>query len=166
MSWITTSDEKGGMLAARYLLEQGCKNILHITYSLKMLCAKDRYSGFIQEIKKANQKDSGLLVLEYTPLRVGLGEYLKENKVDGIFAFNDMLAYETLNILEKEDIKDVKIVGFDNIQEMFHFPIKIVTIGGDKKEMAKTAVETLLGRIEKKEDVVHHHIFDVFLSEE
>ena len=56
VSWITTSDEKGGMLAARYLLEQGCKNILHITYSLKMLCAKDRYSGFIQEIKKQIKK--------------------------------------------------------------------------------------------------------------
>lgn len=166
ISWITTAENKGGALAARYLMEQGCKNNLHITYSLDMICGKERYEGFLDEIKNANENQDLLLVLWYEPLRDLLPKYLKEHEVDGIFAFNDMLAYETLNILKKENRQDIKVVGFDNIQELFNFPVKISTIGSNKKEMAKTTVKVLIEKIEKKDVGLEHHIFDVFLSAE
>ena len=166
ISWITTSENKGGALAARYLMEKGCKNNLHITYSLDMICGKERYEGFYDEIKEAGVNKDLLLVLGRESLKVLLPKYLKEHEVDGIFAFNDMLAYETLNVLKKENRKDIRVVGFDNIQELFNFPIKISTIGSDKKAMAKTTVNVLLEKIENKDERLEHHIFDVFLSTE
>ena len=166
ISWITTSENKGGILAARYLIEKGCKKNLHITYSLDMICGEERYEGFLNEIKSAGLKSDLLLILGRTPLKEMLPNYLKENEVDGIFAFNDMLAYEILNILKKENREDVKVVGFDNIQEMFNFPIKIATIGGDKKNMAKTAVKVLLEKILQRDERVEHRIFDVVLEKE
>lgn len=166
VSWITTAEEKGGSIAAKYLLENGCKNLLHITYSLKMVCGKERYDGFLEEIRKAGVNDNHIILLERESLLSVLPNYLRENKIDGIFAFNDMLAYETLNILKKEKISGVRVVGFDNIQEMFHFPVSITTIGGDKKAMAQTTADVLLEKIENKDTLSYHHIFDVFLSEE
>ena len=166
VSWITTAEEKGGSIAAKYLLENGCKNLLHITYSLKMVCGKERYDGFLEEIRKAGVNDNHIILLERERLLSVLPNYLRENKIDGIFAFNDMLAYETLNILKKEKISGVRVVGFDNIQEMFHFPVSITTIGGDKKAMAQTTADVLLEKIENKDTLSYHHIFDVFLSEE
>lgn len=167
VSWITTAEKKSGSIAAKYLLEHGCKNILHITYSLYMVCGKERYDGFIEEIRKAGLNDTHLIVLVCTPspLREVLPQYLKDNKIDGIFAFNDMLAYETLDILREENITDVKVVGIDNIQEMFRLPVKITTIGGDKKAMAQTTVDVLLEEIENKNVASYHRVFDVFLSE-
>ncbi|MGN1052165.1 MAG: substrate-binding domain-containing protein, partial [Candidatus Scatosoma sp.] len=95
-----------------------------------------------------------------------LGEYLKEHEVDGIFAFNDMIAYETLHLLKKLNRQDVRVVGFDNIQELFKFPVKISTIGADKTEMAKTAVQVLLEKINNSDERAKHRIFDVFLITE
>lgn len=166
VSWITTSENNGGALAAKYLTERGCKNNLHITYSLDMICGKERYEGFVNELKRSGKKDDLLLVLGRTPLRSCLGEYLKEHEVDGIFAFNDMIAYETLNRLKKLNRPDIKVVGFDNIQEMFHFPVKISTIGADKAAMAKTAVQVLLEKINSSDEPAKHRIFDVFLVPE
>ena len=124
------------------------------------------YEGFYDEIKEAGVNKDLLLVLGRESLKVLLPKYLKEHEVDGIFAFNDMLAYETLNVLKKENRKDIRVVGFDNIQELFNFPIKISTIGSDKKAMAKIAVNVLLEKIENKDERLEHHIFDVFLSTE
>lgn len=166
ISWITTSENKGGMLAAKYLMEKGCKNNLHITYSLDMICGKERYEGFLSEIKSADIKDDLLLVLGSESVEKLLNEYLKDHKVDGIFAFNDMIAYATLNALKKQRREDIKVVGFDNIQEMFNFPIKINTIGADKKAMAKTAVKVLLKKIIERDERAEHRIFDVFLDTE
>lgn len=166
ISWITTSENKGGALAAKYLIGKGCKNNLHITYSLDMICGKERYEGFLNEIKSADMKDDLLLVLGVDPVAPILKEYLNEHEVDGIFAFNDMIAYATLNALKKLNREDIKVVGFDNIQEMFNFPIKINTIGADKKAMAKTAVKVLLKKITKSDERAEHRIFDVFLESE
>ena len=166
ISWITTSENKGGALAAKYLIGKGCKNNLHITYSLDMICGKERYEGFLNEIKSADMKDDLLLVLGVDPVAPILKEYLNEHEVDGIFAFNDMIAYATLNALKKLNREDIKVVGFDNIQEMFNFPIKINTISADKKAMAKTAVKVLLEKISKCDERVEHRIFDVFLDSE
>ena len=166
ISWITTSEIKGGALAAKHLMQKGCKNNLHITYSLDMICAKERYEGFLDELKGSRANRDLLLVIGREPLKVLLPKYLKEHEVDGIFAFNDMLAYETLNILKKENRQDIKVVGFDNIQELFNFPIKINTVGSDKRAMAKTTVKVLLEKIEKKDDKLEQLIFDVFLNTE
>lgn len=166
ISWITTSENKGGALAARYLMGKGCKNNLHITYSLDMICGKERYEGFLDEIRSAGKTDDLLLVLGKTSIEIELKEYLKKHEVDGIFAFNDMIAYETLNILKKQNREDIKVVGFDNIQEMFKFPVKISTIGADKRAMAKTAVKVLLEKINQKDERAEHRIFDVFLDPE
>jgi len=166
ISWITTSESKGGALAARYLMEKGCKNNLHVTYSLDMICGKERYDGFVNELKSAGAKDDLLLVIGGNFLEPQLREYLEHHEVDGIFAFNDMIAYATLNVLKKVHREDIKVVGFDNIQEMFHFPVKISTIGADKKAMVNAAVKVLLEKIEQKDDRAEHRIFDVFLSPE
>ena len=166
ISWITTSENNGGALAARYLMERGCKNNLHITYSLDMICGKERYEGFLREIKNAGMKEDLLLVLGYSPLKKLLKAYLKEHEVDGIFAFNDMIAYAALSVLKEEKREDIKVVGFDNIQETFKFPFRISTIGADKKAMAKTAVSVLMEKINNGDESAENHIFDVFLVSE
>lgn len=163
ISWITTSENKGGELAAQYLIDRGSKNNLHITYSLDMICAKERYEGFYNALKANGLKDDLLLVLGRVRLKELLVDYLKAHEVDGIFAFNDMVAYETLAILKEIHRNDIKVVGFDNIQEMFRFPTRISTVGADKKAMAKAAVEVLLRQIEKVDESLEHRIFDVFL---
>ena len=164
VNWIATAENRGGALAAKFLMDNGCKNNLHITYSLDMICAKERYDGFLKGIKDANLKDDLLIVIGKEALSRRLGEYFAEHEVDGIFAFNDMLAYETLYFLKSINREDIKVVGFDNIQEDFSFPVRINTIGSDKREMAKNCVDILLKKINKHGDLPEHRIFDVFIQ--
>ena len=50
---------------------------------------------------------------------------LKENpKIDSIFCFSDLIAYEVLRELEKLNRQDIIVIGFDEIQKERCYPIK------------------------------------------
>ncbi len=74
---------------------------------------------------------------------------------DAVFAMNDTLALGALRALGAAGIRvpeDVAVIGFDNIDEAQYSVPSLSTVDTGREEIAETAVELLLERIDEKTD--------------
>ena len=147
---IHTDDEEGGRLAAARLADDGCKNAVCITEALELTCAYDRYHGFEEELKRRGISKPRIVNPNVPGLEQQLLSLMKspEGFPDGIFCFNDMLAFETLYFIEKNNLPSVKVIGYDNVQQEIHIPRRLTTVGTDKLALAKRATEMMISKVE------------------
>ncbi len=147
---IHTDDEEGGRLAAARLADDGCKNAVCITEALELTCAYDRYHGFEEELKRRGISKPRIVNPNVPGLEQQLLSLMKspEGFPDGIFCFNDMLAFETLYFIEKNNLPSVKVIGYDNVQQEIHIPRRLTTVGTDKLALAKPATEMIISKVE------------------
>ena len=168
VDYVYTDDVKGGMLAAKKLLEADCRKLLMISEVLSLTCAYDRFQGFKTELE-ANGLKPDLLIRSGLDIEV-FGEKISElgknsDYPDGIFCFNDMIAFETLFYIEKYNLPSVKIVGYDNIQEEIKIPKRLTSVGTDKLKLCERAVSVLLNKIENGCTFTQREKADVFLAD-
>ena len=137
---IHTDDEAG----------DGCKNAVCITEALELTCAYDRYHGFEEELKRRGISKPRIVNPNVPGLEQQLLSLMKspEGFPDGIFCFNDMLAFETLYFIEKNNLPSVKVIGYDNVQQEIHIPRRLTTVGTDKLALAKRATEMIISKVE------------------
>ncbi len=147
---IHTDDEEGGRLAAARLADDGCKKAVCITEALELTCAYDRYHGFEEELKRRGISKPRIVNPNVPGLEQQLLSLMKspEGFPDGIFCFNDMLAFETLYFIEKNNLPSVKVIGYDNVQQEIHIPRRLTTVGTDKLALAKRATEMIISKVE------------------
>ena len=168
VDYVYTDDVKGGMLAAKKLIEADCRKLLMISEVLSLTCAYDRFQGFKTELE-ANGLKPDLLIRSGLDIEV-FGEKISElgknsDYPDGIFCFNDMIAFETLFYIEKYNLPSVKIVGYDNIQEEIKIPKRLTSVGTDKLKLCERAVSVLLNKIENGCTFTQREKADVFLAD-
>lgn len=147
--YITTDDVMGGRLAARKLIDSGCKSFAYLAADLDITCVKDRLEGFAAELKT---EGFGAEVINMeNGVRNTIRSYAETRELpDGIFCFSDMIAYEALNVLRAMGKDSVKIVGYDDIQADIPIPINLTTIGINKPRYVQSVVRLLLDKIESK----------------
>ncbi len=156
---VECDNRQGGELAAKHLIESGCKRLLMVSgVSENSMPADDRALGF-EDVCKQNgvfykiiqtsigQYDS----LDYHELLEGTLEL--DEEIDGVFASSDLIAAQVLQVCEKfgrKVPKDLKLVGFDDvmISQLTNPPIS--TIHQPIKEMAETAVDMVIAASEGK----------------
>lgn len=165
IDYIRTDDEEGGRLAARKLLNIGCKHPVYISIKMTASCAYDRYTGFCVEFEKAGlQKPVNIkydVLEEEFPRLFADPDYAP----DSFFCFSDLIAFDVLCLLEKFGMKKLPVIGFDNIQQEVRIPNRLVSVGTDKRAMAERAVEVLASRIETGKGPRIAETFGVFLCE-
>lgn len=166
IDYIHTDDEEGGRIAARRLSEAGCKNIVCLTETLQLTCAYDRYSGFKEELVRRGHGEPAILDAFPETLEERFLTLCKERGApDGIFCFNDMLAFEMLYLYEKHGLPPAKIIGYDAVQEQIHIPRRLTSIGTNKKELAEAAAQILISRVENELTPLKAEKRDVYLVE-
>lgn len=151
---VTTDNRQGTILATDHMIKCGCKNIAFIGPDLESYPSKTRERVF-KESMELNQ-------LRYKILKESeiTGELLQKEiiaGIDGIFAWNDIVAIKCISMLLEREIKipkDIQIVGYDNIElsEIIH--PKLTTIAQPIAELGKLASEYIVGIIENgKEEI-------------
>lgn len=168
VDYIYTDDEKGGALAAKKLISAGCDKLLMISEGLSLTCAYDRFCGFKTEVEEKGLKTD--LLIRSGLDNEGFGKKILELKTndnypDGIFCFNDMIAFETLFYIEKYNLPPVKIVGYDNIQEEIKIPKRLTSVGTDKLQLCERAVSILLNKVQNDCATTQKAKADVFLAD-
>jgi LacI family sucrose operon transcriptional repressor len=147
----------GGKLAAKHLIESGCKHLIHISGVHETAMPADaRAIGFREVCKEENVSfvEVATNAFQYNNLeyRKEIEQVLKENPLtDGIFASSDVIAAQILQVCHKLDIKiptQIKVVGFDDVNIASLTTPRITTIHQPVKEMAKIAVELLISASE------------------
>lgn len=157
---ICTDDEEGGYIAAKHLIENGRKKILHLGGLDSITCAMQRLSG-----AKRAMSEAGMEWDEKMCLRLGADGFSgrelldiadsRSLEYDALLCFNDQIAFEALDRLLEKGIRcpqDVAIVGYDNVQRYMSFPYRLTTVDTDNRQTADVAVEVLLHKLNSIKD--------------
>lgn len=149
----------GGMIAARHLLSLGHQNIGFIGGSTK---EDDKFIGFQKELIDSGiefSMDNYLHISEYTNSTKEKDKviftFLKErikNLPTAIFAGNDVIAYETIKILDDLGLKvpeDISVIGFDDT--LIAKALKITSIKQPIEDISSIAFEMLMNKIKNKD---------------
>lgn len=165
--YICSDFYKGGYLAATKLLENNCKNILHISGHSYYYPNIKRRQGFESGISRSSDKINTYELLSDLSMSKGLktiGEYLRLHPdVDGIFADNDSIAFMVLRTLNELHIpvpQKVKVIGYDN---NFMIPMVYPALSTIYQPIAKIgtlAAATLINMIQKQQ-INFENILDV-----
>jgi LacI family transcriptional regulator len=147
--YVVCNDELGGYQAAKYLLDKGHRDIAMLTGPSYISSARERHAGYRRALEEQGIPYRRSLVRESSLIDCSaviedmLGGKLR---FTALFAFSDMLAWESWTTLRKHGIRvpdDCSLVGFDNIQSRFAIPFRLTTISSYKARMSTAAVESL-----------------------
>ncbi|MNJ46716.1 HTH-type transcriptional regulator DegA [compost metagenome] len=151
---VTSDNYEGGRLALRELVKAGARKPAYLGSVTSVFSeTMNRREGFIDEAKKLGVD---YVVYEKPDPVVDdeayFGEFLREHRdVDGIFAITDMFAAKYIERAGREGIRvpdDVKVIGYDGIQDHPYFHPILSTIRQPVEEMARMTIRLLYKKIE------------------
>ena len=161
---VTSDNFNGGRMALKELIKAGSKKPAFIgeipTVQAETI---NRKLGFIEEAKT---QGIDYVIFEAVDQIVDeeafLDNFIKQHKdIDGVFAMTDMLAAMYIERAKFYNIKtpeDVKVIGYDGIQDHKYFHPILSTIKQPIKEMAEVSVNLLMKKIagEPREKDIYH----------
>ena len=140
---------EGGRMAAEYLLDKGCRNIVCIKGPQNRYSARARYQGYL-DVCREHELPERTVACDYDFNQgIAMTEELlqKYPDVDGIIACNDIVAISTYKVLYKRNIPvpdRVQLVGFDDISFATLLSPELTTVCQPIREMAEKAVELIV----------------------
>lgn len=149
---IQCDNYQGGSIATNHLIECGCRKLLHFSGVIdEEMPADNREKAFVDVCNKNN--------IEYFIKKFDINTYNEMNYykaikdtltkikgIDGIFASSDLIAAQVIQVCNELNVripKDLKLVGFDDVEISQLTTPTITTIHQPIKEMAKLAIELI-----------------------
>jgi LacI family sucrose operon transcriptional repressor len=154
--YICSDNSHGGELAAKHLIEKGCKNLIHFCGDLHVpLVTNQRTNGFIDFCKSSNITYQYFELPESSIIdfreKAFVYDVLQKNPAcDGVFASNDISAVTVINAaaaIGKRVPKDLKVIGFDGIFLSGLLKPGLTTIKQSIDVISRYAVEYLIRMI-------------------
>ncbi|WP_369345416.1 LacI family DNA-binding transcriptional regulator [Demequina gelatinilytica] len=154
-SSVAVDDVAGGALAARHLLETGRRQLAFVGGPLRIRQVADRFQGASAAVTAEPTATLRLLGADEMTLDEGrrIGEALvpliKQGRIDGIVAANDLLAIGVQRALlfAEEPVRipeDVGLVGYDDIDFAASAVVPVTSIRQPRELIGATAVELAL----------------------
>lgn len=156
---VSINNYLGGQLATSHLLEQGYRNIGHISGPLDWWEARERMAAWRDVLREANiqVKDehwvegnwssaSGAQAIERL--------FNQYPEMDAIFVANDQMALSVMQFACRRGLNipdDLGVVGFDDIAESAFFWPALTTVQQDQNNVGEVAVEEIIKIIESEQ---------------
>lgn len=157
---ISMDNFQAGKLAADFLLQQGCKNIVFATIKGNITSRNNKILGFLDSLKSAGLSTKNRIIEGTAQFAYGdselaeigkllANEIIKNNKTlpDGIVAINDMLAIGIISELTRLGVKipqDISVIGIDNMFLDTLFSPSLTSIASPLSDMATLMVDRLI----------------------
>lgn len=157
-SYVVCDDENGGYAAARHLLLLGHRRILFLNGPASISSARERLDGYFRAHQELQVPVDRALILP-TPVTLGkincrrVGSVVRTHGATAVLAFSDLIAWEAISALREEGLhvpEDVSVVGFDNIQSKYPFPVQLTSVTSSKTTMARRASSLLLRMLKNR----------------
>lgn len=153
---VSTDSYLGGQMATQHLLDQGCKQIGHISGGLNWWEARLRLQGWRDTLEKAGIQISEKQWVEgdwsSASGEAAIARLLTNYpEMDGVFAANDQMALSVLREAARRGIKipeQLAVVGFDGLAEAAYFYPSLTTISQDPEKLGAQAVKMLIEMID------------------
>jgi LacI family transcriptional regulator len=155
---IITDDFESGYMAAKHLLDRGCRQISFLSPAKNLSIISKRQEGYLQALKDAEGPEMTPDII-YCPEDNGqchnTMNTMLSNAVrpDGVIVSVEKLTapvYMACKTLKLNIPKDIKIISFTNLQTAPILDPPLTTITQPAFEMGKKAALTLFKGIEKK----------------
>jgi DNA-binding LacI/PurR family transcriptional regulator len=156
LRWVRSENEGGGRIAARHLIDRGCKKPLFIgARTSQQRQFGERYNGFAEEVSAAGIDPVVIdvderLSREEQGVEAVRGLIKSERSFDGIFAACDLTALGALRALAEARISvpdQVSVIGFDGIRAGTYSAPPLTTIEPDFELAGELLVQNVLNRI-------------------
>ena len=160
---ISMDNFQAGKLAADFLLQQGCKNIVFATIKGNITSRNNKILGFLDSLKSAGLSTKNRIIEGTAQFAYGdselaeigkllANEIIKNNKAlpDGIVAINDMLAIGIISELTRLGVKipqDISVIGIDNMFLDTLFSPSLTSIASPLSDMATLMVDRLIAML-------------------
>ncbi|MCX8586079.1 MULTISPECIES: LacI family DNA-binding transcriptional regulator [unclassified Gilliamella] len=160
---ISMDNFQAGKLAADFLLQQGCKNIVFATIKGNITSRNNKVLGFLDSLKNAGLSTKNRIIEGTAQFAYGDSELadlgkliatkiIKNRKTlpDGIVAINDMLAIGIISELTRLGIKipqDISVIGIDNMFLDTLFSPSLTSIAAPLVDMATLMVDRLVAML-------------------
>jgi len=153
---VSIDNYAGGRMAVSHLIEQGYRNIGHISGPLDWWEARQRMTAWKDALKDAGleAKDNQWAEGNWSSASGAQAvEKLFEQypEMDSIFVANDQMTLSILKAVAEKGLRipeDIGIVGFDNIPESAYFSPSLTTVQQDQYDIARVAVGEMVKIIE------------------
>ncbi|MDL2327692.1 LacI family transcriptional regulator [Ruminococcaceae bacterium OttesenSCG-928-A11] len=155
--FVVGDDKLGGYQATMHLIEKGHRNIMLLNgLAAQNSSAQGREAGYYAAHEAAGLRVQTALVREVSLLGNDAGQQLmsmlqRRPDITAVFAYSDLVALSAIAYLQEKGVRvpeDISIVGFDHIRAHINLPISLATVDIKIREMATTALECLLDKIE------------------
>ena len=155
---VVCDEEEGGYLAARHLLDSGCRKLAYLARHRIVYSYQKRLDGFLRACREAGLGEDEALFYcgqadPATTWQAKTTQTLiswREKGVDGIFVFCDVEAWQVQFLLQQApELRDwdVGVVGFDNIQGVHIFPGALCSVDYDFEGAVRKALDMLYAQI-------------------
>ena len=158
---ILIDNEAAGFEATEHLIQQGCRNILHIAGSLQRNVYYERFKGYKEALRIYGLSYSENSLME-TDLDIDtVNEVViriegSTEKIDGIFVSNDAYAVHCIIALKKSGYRipeDIKVVGFNNDPVSQVISPNLTTIDYPGYKMGVLAGQSIIGHLNGSIDI-------------
>ncbi|MEZ8611382.1 substrate-binding domain-containing protein [Vibrio sp. 10N.222.51.C8] len=153
---IQDNSHQGGYMATKHLIDNGHSQIGCITGPLHRNQASSRYQGFKQAMEEANLEINPKWIVESNFECDGGFDSYQTLKTRGempsaLFVSNDMMAMGVIHAATQDGTSipnDLSIIGYDDIHLSKYMTPALSTVHQPKHRLGKTAVDTLLSRLQ------------------
>jgi LacI family transcriptional regulator len=145
---VVVDDYEGSRKAVELLISKGCKNIALITTKDYVSVGKLRTKGYLEalDLNKIVANSEFILKVDdndvsddhLESLESDIEKLLKQNKVDGIFAVNEIYAITAMKVARKLKLnipENIKIIGFTDGVLSKHASPSLTTVSQHAKKM-------------------------------
>lgn len=155
---VIIDDSLAAYDAVEYLIEKGFKNIALISTVDYVSVGKLRTQGYRKALKHNKIPIDENLILKIEDIEhcaEEITQLIKNNKIDAIFAVNELFAVTAIKAANKLGLiipKDISIIGFtDGIISQYSSP-SITTVSQNGIKMGNIAAKLLIDRLEAEEE--------------
>lgn len=160
---VIIDDSLAAFEAVQSLIDKGFKKIGLLTTLDYISVGKLRTEGYIKALKNNDLKVDENLVIKIEDAEncsEKIEELIANNKLDAIFAVNELFAVTAIKNANKLGIKvpeDLSVIGFtDGIISKYSSP-SITTVSQNGMKMGEKAAKMLIERLESEEEEEEHY---------
>ena len=155
LSFVTTNNHKGGLMATRHLIGMGHRRIACIQGTITSNPSKERVRGYRDAmIEEGYESDICIVGNEFSIQNGYLETKLlleSDNPPTAIFTLSNTITLGALKAIREASLKipkDISLLSFDNYSYMDYMEPPITRISQPTEDMGKLATKILFDRID------------------
>ncbi|WP_028856665.1 LacI family DNA-binding transcriptional regulator [Psychrilyobacter atlanticus] len=149
--WVDNNNEETTKHLVRKLILDGHKNIGYLGAKKNWTVSINREKGFREECKKENIDSEIVYKADFSRENgySGAEKLLSNKNLTAVICTDDILAFGVQRYLIEKNIKDIKIIGFNNIDPLGNFGPKFSSVDINALKLGKEAMSLLISKLNK-----------------